>query len=96
MRPLAALLGRPQFGGLWSQNCLNKEHVLGESMFYSTVSLTGGHVSWENMFSGGHIFQDNTSLKEDRFYMRICLIGGHKLHKSMSYWWTHLTGVYAF
>ena len=53
-RPLDALLVRPTFGWLWSQNCLKEEqsygwlcfsgvHVFQDDMSYESICLKGGH-----------------------------------------------------
>ena len=55
LRPLAALLARPTFSGLWSGNCLSGAYVLREDMFI------GGHVLQECMCSGWHILQTDVS-----------------------------------
>ena len=41
LRPLAALLARPTFSGLWSQNCLKKEHVFWEDVIFWITCLSG-------------------------------------------------------
>ena len=37
--PLVTLLAMPTYAGLWSQNCLKKEHVLWEDMIFWTTCL---------------------------------------------------------
>ena len=43
LQPSVALLARPTFGGLWSQNCLKKEHILWEDMIFWITCLSGRH-----------------------------------------------------
>ena len=52
LQPSATLLARPTFGGLWSQNCLKKEHVSWKDMIFWIICLEGGHAFLYEMSYG--------------------------------------------
>ena len=76
LRTSVALLARPTFGGLWSQNCLKKENILWEDMIFfdhMPFRMTCVIIAYE--------------LRDIMLCCRKCLIGGHVLVKCMSSGW---------
>ena len=61
------IITRLFFSVLWSQNCLEKGHVLWANMPYARACLIGVHVLWEDItfysicHSGVHVFQIDMS-----------------------------------
>ena len=53
--PLATLLAKPNFSGLWSQNCLKDGHVLWKYMSFRMTCPMSAYVLVECMSSGWHI-----------------------------------------
>ena len=103
LQPLAALLARPTYDGLWSQIFLGEYMSCGRTCFlkYMSFRITGtmGRFALgKSCFLGGHVLQECTSFvwhifQDDVSYWNACFTGGQILLEGMSYKKSCLTGM---